>query len=151
MPQEATTPLNSLIPPQPLPDGAYEFNRTVHGMLDGQPKDEATVAEAFEGMDGIFDEIAAGLYSLASMLVGEGDESVRLVETTIATVQVSACCDPAESRQNGRRTLAGSAIEILERRDPGSLAAPEVLEPLSPASRTTSWTRSACRTRSWPA
>jgi hypothetical protein len=85
-------------------------------------------ADACSDIDRIFDQIAAGLYSLASMLVGEGDESARLVETVVSTVQVSACCDPAASRQNSRRALAAAAIEILERRNPGSLAAPEGLE-----------------------
>ena len=130
--EDKTSLPDSLIPPQTLPGGAQAFTRQVHDMLDGRPKDEATVARAFEGLgpifDQVFDEIAAGLYSLASMLVGEGDESARLVETTVATVQVSACCDPAGSRQNSRRALAASAIEILARRSPGSLAAPEGLE-----------------------
>jgi hypothetical protein len=49
-------------------------------------------------MDGIVDQIAAGLYNLASMLVGEGEESVRLVETAIANTDVSACQDPAQAR-----------------------------------------------------
>jgi len=79
-------------------------------------------------LDQVFDQFAAGLYTLASMLVGEGDESARLVETAVATIQVSDCCDPAVSRQNSRRALAAAAIDILERRSPGSLAAPEGLE-----------------------
>jgi DNA-directed RNA polymerase specialized sigma24 family protein len=85
-------------------------------------------ADPCSDIDQAFDKIAAGLYSLASMLVGEGDESARLVETTISTVQVSGCCDPAESRQSSRRALAAAAIDILGRRSPGSLAAPEGLE-----------------------
>ena len=42
----------------------------------------------------MFDMIAAGLYSLASMLVGEGEDSVRLVETAVATAEVSVCQNP---------------------------------------------------------
>lgn len=128
MSQHKTSLPDSLIPLEPLPAGAQAFTRQVHGMLDGRPKDEATVARAFEGLEPMFDEIAAGLYSLASMLIGEGDQSARLVETTVATVQVSACCDPAASRQNSRRTLAAAAIDILAQRSPGSLAAPQGLE-----------------------
>lgn len=79
-------------------------------------------------MDQMFDQIAAGLYSMASMLVGEGDESALLVEKTVSTAQVSACADAAESRQSSRRALAVAAIGILERRNPVSLAAPEGLE-----------------------
>ena len=38
----------------------------------------------------MLDAIAAGLYSLASMLIGEGEESVELVETAVATAEVSS-------------------------------------------------------------
>jgi hypothetical protein len=68
------------IPTQPVPAGAEEFSQTVQGLLDGQQKDEATVSRALGGMDALLDVIAAGLYSMASMLVGEGEDSIRLVE-----------------------------------------------------------------------
>ena len=114
----------SLIPPQPIPEGAQAFNERVHGLLDGRPKDEATITRALDGMDAIVDHIAAGLYTLASMLVGEGEDSVRLVETTIATVQVSGMRDPSEARRNCRRALCAAAIELLARRDAAALEAP---------------------------
>jgi hypothetical protein len=101
----------------------------VHGLLDGQPKDEATVARAFDGMDEMFDLIAAGLYSMASMLVGEGEDSIRLVETAVASADVSACHDPAQARKSSRRALCAAALDTLVERDAGSLAAPEGLEP----------------------
>jgi DNA-directed RNA polymerase specialized sigma24 family protein len=130
MPRESNQSLESLIPQEPLPQGADDFARQVRGMLDGQPKDEGTVARAFEGLDDMFDKIAAGLYSLASMLVGEGEEGARLVETAIATAEVPAGANPRESRQNSRRALAAAALESLARRDPKSLAAPVSLEPV---------------------
>jgi len=129
MPRESNLSLDSLIPPQPLPYGADDFTRQVQRMLDGQPKDEGTVTRAFEGLDDMFDKIAAGLYGLASMLVGEGEEGARLVETAIATAEVSAGASPLEQRQNSRRALAAAALETLARRDPESLAAPVGLEP----------------------
>ena len=55
---------------QPMPPEAAEFARRVHGMLDGHPKDEATVARELQGFENMFDVIAAGLYTMASMLVG---------------------------------------------------------------------------------
>ncbi|MGA2539369.1 MAG: hypothetical protein ABSF53_25410, partial [Terracidiphilus sp.] len=70
MTQETIARNDSLIPAQPLPDRAQEFAERVHGLLDGQPKDEATVAKAFNGLDEMLDLIAAGLYNIASMLVG---------------------------------------------------------------------------------
>jgi hypothetical protein len=129
MPQESITSNDSLIPPQPIPDGAQDFSKRVRGLLDGQPKDDATVAQAFNGMDEMFDLIAAGLYSLASMLVGEGEDSARLVETAIATAEVSVCHDPVVARKSSRRALCTAALDILEQRSPGSLAALEGLEP----------------------
>ena len=62
----------SLIPPQPMPDGAQDFSKRVQKLLDGKQKDESSVAQALAGMEAMLDAIAAGLYSLASMLVGEG-------------------------------------------------------------------------------
>lgn len=118
-----------LIPQPELPAGAEEFSQKVHTLLDGKPKDEATVEQAFAGLDQMFDMIAAGLYSLASMLVGEGEDSVRLVETAVATAEVSACDDAAQARKSSRLALSRAAIALLNRRAPGCLAAPEGLEP----------------------
>ncbi|MGA7342330.1 MAG: hypothetical protein WBE72_13005 [Terracidiphilus sp.] len=125
MVQNSPAPGSSLFPPQPMPESAYAFSKRMHGLLDGRPKDEATVSQAFSGMDEIFDRIAAGLYSLASMLVGEGEESVRLVEVAVATAEISACQNPQEARQSSRMALARAAVETIVRRDPGSLAAPQ--------------------------
>lgn len=119
----------SLIPPQPMPEGAKAFSKRVTGLLDGQAKDDATVAEALDGMEAMLDAIAAGLYSLASMLVGEGEDGVRLVETAVATADISHCDDPAEGRRSSRRALVKAGLELLAERDPDSLAAPEGVEP----------------------
>lgn len=119
----------SLIPPQPILECAQEFSSRVQGLLDGKAKDEATVARALEGMDATLDAIAARLYNLASMLVGEGEDSVRLVETAVATADVSGCHDAFEARQSSRRALARAALELIEQRDPASLAAPQGIEP----------------------
>lgn len=117
-----------LDPTQPIPAGAQEFARKVHGMLDGQAKDEATVERNLAGHEEMFDLIAAGLYSLASMLAGEGEDSIRLVETAVATAELSACAQPEEARQASRRALVRAALELLASRDGSSLAAPEGLE-----------------------
>jgi hypothetical protein len=128
MPEQTPTPRSSLIPPQPLPADAEVFAQTMHELLDGQPKDEATVTRAFAGMEGMFDLIAAGLYSVASMLVGEGEDSINLVEIAVSDADLSACSNPEEARHSSRRALAVAAIELLSRRDPASLAAPDNLE-----------------------
>ncbi len=120
---------DSLIPSKPVPADARVFSERIHGLLDGQPKDDATVVKALEGMEDMVELIAAGLYSMASMLVGEGEDSVRLVETAIANVEVSACHDPAEARKNSRRALCAAALDTIAQRDSGCLAAPDGLEP----------------------
>jgi hypothetical protein len=128
MPEEPTAATGSLIPSQPIPPAAEVFSKRMRGLLDGQPKDEATVAKALAGQDEIFELIAAGLYSLASMLVGEGEESVRLVETAVATAEVSVCHNPQAARMSSRRALSVAALGVLAQRDPESLAVPEGLE-----------------------
>lgn len=128
MSHEPDSPVESLIPPQPIPEGAQAFSKRVHSLLDGRPKDDATVAKAFDGMDDMFDRIAAGLYTLASMLVGEGEESVQLVEKTVAITEVSPCDDPLQARKRCRTALCGAALETIARRDAGSLAAPQGFE-----------------------
>ncbi|MDE3187297.1 MAG: hypothetical protein KGM96_07210 [Acidobacteriota bacterium] len=131
MPEEPNAAKDSLIPPQPIPAEARVFSERMHDMLDGKPKDHAMVEKAFEGLDSVFDLIAAGLYHIASMLVGEGEESIRLVETAVTKAEVSTCDDAAQARRGGRRALCAEAIGILERRSPGSLAAPQASEQAS--------------------
>ncbi|MGA3160125.1 MAG: hypothetical protein ABSC77_02830 [Terracidiphilus sp.] len=104
---ELPTTNQSLFPIQPNPDGA----------------------EAFDSMKEIFELVAAGLYSLAAMLVGEGEESARLVEETIESAQVSPCADPHNARRCSRRALAVAALKLLAGRCPGCLAAPQGLAP----------------------
>ncbi len=120
----------SLIPQQPIPEGASEFSARVRGLMDGKAKDEATVAQALEGMDDMLNEIAARLYSLASMLVGEGEDAVKLVETAVATTDISACNDPVQGRRLSRLALSRAALNIIAERKPGSLAPPENIEPM---------------------
>jgi len=116
-----------LIPAQPIPAGADEFSKRVRGLLDGQPKDEATVNKALEGMGAMLDVIAAGLYSMAAMLVGEGEDSVGVVETAVARTEIPPGGDAARARRSSRRALCAAAIELIAARKPGSLAAPEGL------------------------
>jgi hypothetical protein len=133
MPQQNLPTPESLIPPQPIPEHAQQFNDRLQGLLDGRQKDDATVTKAFEGMegpglDGMIDLIAAGLYTMASMLVGEGEQSVKLVETAIANADVAACADAGVARQSSRRALCAAALEYLTASDPKSLEAPQGLE-----------------------
>lgn len=129
MPQEYSSVTESLIPPQPLPSGAAALTGQILGLLDGQPKDETTVQESLAGNEELFALIAAGLYNMASMLVGEGEDSIRLVETAVETAELSGCDDAAQARKSSRLALCRAALELLAQRTPGSLAAPENLAP----------------------
>ena len=82
-----------------------------------------------DDMQEILELVAAGLYSLASMLVGEGEQSARLVEETIESAQVSPCADPQNARRCSRRALAVAALKLLAGRCPGCLDAPRGLTP----------------------
>lgn len=128
MANDASNPNARLDPTQPMPPEAQDFARKLHKMLDGRTKDEATVARQFEGMESMFDLIAAGLYSLASMLVGEGEDSIQLIEAAVANTDVSSSADPEETRKASRKALVSAALQLIAVRDAESLAAPEGLE-----------------------
>lgn len=125
MRQQANPSIAPLIPTQPVPPEAADFSAQVHELLDGNPKDEAVVSQSFHGMDEIINRIGAGLYSIASMLVGEGEQSIRLVEIAIATAKFVPGETPEEARLSGRRALAVAALQALAEREPGCLATPQ--------------------------
>jgi hypothetical protein len=79
----------------------------------------------------MFDLIAVGLYNLASMLVGEGEDSVRLVETAVANAEVEACDSAEKAGKASRAALCSAALELIARRDPSSLTAPAGVPPPS--------------------
>ena len=88
-------------------------------------------ADTTGGLEEIVEQIAVGLYSLASMLLGEGDDSERLVEKAIADAEISVCQDPHEARQSSLRALSAAALDLLAADSPDNLAAPEGLAPAS--------------------
>jgi DNA-directed RNA polymerase specialized sigma24 family protein len=94
-----------------------------------QSKEPTSAVKASESIDEMVDLIAADLYSLASMLVGEGNESERLVEMAVSSAEVSLCHDPENSRRSSQQALLTAAIRLLAGRNPNSLEAPEGLEP----------------------
>jgi len=115
---------SSFVPEDPAHPLAPTFFAQVSEMLDGQPNDPVTVEAALSGWDGLLEQAAADLYQIASMLLGEGEETIGLLEQAVATSDISACSDHLEARHSGRLALAARAIELLQRREPASLAAP---------------------------
>jgi DNA-directed RNA polymerase specialized sigma24 family protein len=83
-----------------------------------------------DGLNEEFDRIAAEFYTLASMLIGEGEESVELVETAIGNSEISSGDNQGQARTSSRRALSRAALRVLEQRSPGCLAAPNGLEPV---------------------
>jgi hypothetical protein len=71
-----------------------------------------------------FDRVAAGSYALASMLVGEGEDAIALVESALTNAEVSSAGAPELAL---RRALVAAALRLLSRRNPSSLAAPAEL------------------------
>jgi hypothetical protein len=114
----------SLIPPKPVSREGRDFANGLSTRLDGQSKDDSIVNQAFAGSDPAFDRLAASLYSLAAMLIGEGEDTVNLVEHAVSHTEISACDDAKQAHMSSRRALAVAAVELLERRQPGCLAAP---------------------------
>jgi DNA-directed RNA polymerase specialized sigma24 family protein len=106
------------------PQGAAFFEQ-VTGMLDGQPKDPAAVEAALTGWDGVLERIAADTYRVASMLLGEGEQAIGLIERVIAEVDFKVCSSQAEARHNSRLQMAADAIAILTQKDAAALAAPK--------------------------
>jgi hypothetical protein len=127
MPQEFNSPNSGQTPSAPVAAATEARAEQPHGLPEGQISGNAEAAKAFESIDDLIGRIAAGLYSVASMLLGEGEERVRLVETAAAEVLV--CCDPAKARQSSLRALGAAALDLLDKRSPNCLAAPEGLEP----------------------
>jgi DNA-directed RNA polymerase specialized sigma24 family protein len=89
-----------------------------------EPETEAA-QRARQQMDQIIDSISGELYNLASMLVGESEECVRVVEIAIDKAEISACQNPKAARKSTRRALAKAAVAHLAMADAASFAAPE--------------------------
>jgi len=115
----------SFVPEEPLDPQGAAFLEQVSGLLDGQPRDPAVVEAALTGWDGVLERIAADNYRIASMLLGEGEEAIGLIECVVAEFDVRACSNPAEARHNARLLLGADAIAILAQRDAAALAAPK--------------------------
>jgi len=124
MSSEPTSLENTFLPETPIhPQGAAFFAQ-VSEMLDGQPKDPEVVEAAMSGWDGLLEKIAGEQYHLASMLLGEGEETIALIELVVTSLDIAACADHFDARHRSRAALAAEAIALLQRRDPASLASP---------------------------
>ncbi len=121
----SASPTGKFVGEEPVDAQGSAFFEQLTGMLDGQPKDLAAVESALSGWDGVLERIAAETYRIASMLLGEGEEAIGLIERVVAELDLSASNTPAEARHNSRLLMAADAIALLARRDAATLAAPD--------------------------
>jgi hypothetical protein len=124
-PMPSTLLDDSFIPDQPTHPQGAEFFAQVTGMLDGKSKDPAKVEAALAGWDELIEHIAAELYRIGSMLLGEGEETIGIIEQVVTHADISACEDHVAARHSSRLLLAAEAIGVLHDRDASALAAPE--------------------------
>jgi hypothetical protein len=99
-----------------LPENEAFFERVAE-LLDGQPKSPAAAETALTGSDEVLGRIGAELYHVASMLVGEGEEAIELIERVVTDVDLHACADVADARHKSRLLLAADAITMLREQD----------------------------------
>jgi len=92
----------------------------------GCPEPDAEQAVQRAQMNAVLDKIAAELYNLASMLVGESEECVKLVEAAIDKAEISACQNPRAARKSIGRALCKGGVALLASRDAESLKAPDM-------------------------
>ncbi len=124
MPSDAVPLESSFLPEEPSHPQGAEFFAQMTEMLDGKPKDAAVVEAALSGWDGLLEKIAAELYRIGSMLLGEGEQTILLIEQAVTEVDIPSCSNHVEARHKARLTLAAEAVAILQQRDPASLIAP---------------------------
>ncbi len=113
------------LPDQPLHPQSPAFFSQVSELLDGQPKDPASVEAALSGWDGVMEKIAGDLYHLGSMLIGEGEETIQLIEHVVANVDIPSCCDHLDASHKARLALAAQAVTVLHKRDASAFVAPQ--------------------------
>jgi DNA-directed RNA polymerase specialized sigma24 family protein len=75
--------------------------------------------------DVLVQDTAAKLFQTAALLLGDGDEAVRLVEETMSEAEVDPCADGSHATAVLQNQLVQAAIRELSRREPGSFAAAE--------------------------
>lgn len=124
MPSNPTSFENAFAAEEPLhPRGATSSGGTTE-IRDGQANKAKAPQAANSHGDVLLEKIAGEIYGIASMLLGEGEEAIGLIERVVTNADLPTCCDQAEARHKARLLLAADAITVLGQRDSASLAAP---------------------------
>jgi len=75
--------------------------------------------------EALVQDTAARLFQTAALLLGDGDEAVRLVEETMAGAEVDPCAEGSKATAVLQNQLVHAAIRELSQREPGSFVAAE--------------------------
>lgn len=91
------------------------------------------MADPCSGSDAVVkaENAALEMYRFAVLLLGSETEAVRLVEDTVAAVEVDPCADPCAAKGLVRDRVLHGALEILHRQDPASFRAVPDAQPAS--------------------
>lgn len=101
-----------------MPDTSAASTSSTHTQIDGAIRME---------------RLAADLYHVASMLLGDGEDAITLVEKAIREASGSAE-EEAAAIQSLRWQLASDAVSLLASQDPDALTAPDEADPSGPVS-----------------
>ncbi|MGA8107990.1 MAG: hypothetical protein WBD46_04745 [Acidobacteriaceae bacterium] len=66
---------------------------------------------------------ALEMYRFAALMLGNETEAQRLVENSVAAVEIDPCADPCAAKGQVRERVIDGALEIMHRQDPASFAA----------------------------
>ncbi len=68
------------------------------------------------------EHIALEMYQFAALMLGSEADALRLVENTVAAVDVDPCAEPVVAETLVRNRVIDGALEIMRRRDPASFS-----------------------------
>jgi hypothetical protein len=91
------------------------------------------MADPCSGPDAILsaENAAIEMYRFAALMLGSELEALRLVESTVATVEIDPCADPQAARGLVSDRVLDGALEIMHRQDPASFADVPEAAPIS--------------------
>jgi hypothetical protein len=74
------------------------------------------------------EKAAVEMYRLAALMLGNEAEALRLVENTVASVEIDPCADPGAAKGLVRERVLDGALAIMHRQDPASFGDPPPAE-----------------------
>ncbi len=74
------------------------------------------------GEAGAVQGMAAELFQLASLLVGDENRALQLIETSLATMAIDPCLDPEAAREQARARVVHGALAMLSQAQPGAFS-----------------------------